>query len=396
MLRRAKRDALANGRAAILSRRDAVLLFLYIKIGFRDRQEYRIRLREIRNIRTPNAGWIVILCRCIRIAADLRPGASQMNLHFHDYHPQSDDLRRCALTGLSDSPKQLPPKFFYDAEGSRLFARIVEQPEYYIPAVERGILETHGEDIMRSLGLDGCALIEPGAGCGIKVRFLLERARPAMYVPMDISAAHLRQSAQRLAADYPWLPIHAVCVDHTKPFELPAEIPPEGRVFFYPGSSLGNFDPPEAIGFLRDLFNKAGPSGRLLLGVDTKKSPAVLDRAYNDAAGMTAAFNLNLLKRIREELGADLEPDNFNHHAFYNERLGRIEMHLVSRSDQRVRIGDHELIFKAGESIHTESSYKYAPDELRQLAWEAGWTADKVWLDPQGYFSIHLLSTGER
>ena len=319
-----------------------------------------------------------------------------MNPRFHDYHPQSDDLRRWTLTGLAASPKQLPPKFFYDAAGSRLFARIVEQPEYYIPAVERGILETHGGDIIHRLGLDGCILIEPGAGCGIKVRFLLDRARPAMYVPMDISAAHLRQSAVGLAADYPWLPIHAICVDHTKPFELPSEIPAERRVFFYPGSSLGNFDPPEAIRFLGDLSRKAGHRGRLLIGIDTKKPAAVLNRAYNDAAGVTAAFNLNLLLRIRQELGADLEVGGFHHQAFYNERHGRVEMHLVSRRDQRVRIDGSEFVFAAGESIHTENSYKYAPSEFQRLAGEAGWNAEQVWLDPRGYFSIHLLRVGGR
>ncbi|MCX6926109.1 MAG: L-histidine N(alpha)-methyltransferase [Verrucomicrobia bacterium] len=314
-----------------------------------------------------------------------------MNLRFHDCHPSSADLRRCALMGLADSPKQLPPKFFYDEEGSRLFAQILEQPEYYLPAVERRIFETHGDDIMRRLALDGCILIEPGAGYCSKVRFLLARARPTMYVPMDISAAHLRQSARRLATDYPWLPIHAICVDHTRPFDLPTEIPAESRVFFYPGSSLGNFDPPEAIRFLRDLFNKAGAQGRLLIGIDTKKASAVLHRAYNDAARVTAAFNLNLLRRLRQEFEADLELTGFDHHAFYNARLGRIEMHLVSRYDQRIRIGDHEFLFKAGDTIHTENSYKYTPQEFQQLAWQAGWSTERVWLDPRKYFSIHLL-----
>lgn len=314
-----------------------------------------------------------------------------MNLSFHDYHPQSDDLQRAVLIGLSGSPKQLPPKFFYDEAGSRIFARICEQPEYYLPAVERGIFETHADDIIGSLDAGGCPLIEPGAGCGVKVRFLLDSAGPAMYVPMDISAAHLRMSAERLAAAYPALQIHAVCVDHTKPYELPAAIPAERRVFFYPGSSLGNFDPSEAIRFLRDLCRKAGAQGRLLIGIDTKKSAAVLDRAYNDEAGVTAAFNLNLLQRIRHELGADLEVGSFHHHAFYNEQLGRIEMHLVSRRDQRVRINGSTFEFRSGESIHTENSYKYTPAEFQQLALEAGWVGEKVWLDPQRYFSVHLL-----
>lgn len=314
-----------------------------------------------------------------------------MNLSFHDYHPQSDDLQRAVLTGLSGSPKRLPPKFFYDEEGSRIFARICEQPEYYLPAVERGIFETHAEDIIGSLAADGCPLVEPGAGCGVKVRFLLDRARPAMYVPMDISAAHLRSSARRLAGDYPALPIHAVCVDHTKSYTLPSVIPADRRVFFYPGSSLGNFDPAAAIGFLRDLCDKAGAGGRLLIGIDTKKSVEVLNRAYNDQAGVTAAFNLNLLCRIRQELAAEVAVDGFHHHAFYNEPLGRIEMHLVSRRDQRVRVADRTFAFRAGESIHTENSYKYAPQEFQRLAWEAGWVGEKVWLDPQRWFSLHLL-----
>lgn len=317
-----------------------------------------------------------------------------MKLRFHDYHPQSDDLQRCVMTGFAGSPKQLSPKFFYDEEGSRLFAQICEQPEYYLPAVERRIFQTYADEILRALDLDGCPLIEPGAGSGVKVRFLLNRAAPAMYVPMDISAGHLRQSAQRLAADYPELPIHAVCVDHTRPFSLPAEIPAGRRVFFYPGSSLGNFTPPEAIGFLNDLGDKAGLGGRLLIGIDTKKPVAILNRAYNDAAGVTAAFNLNVLHRIRQELAAELNPDGFRHHAFYNEPFGRIEMHLVSRHNQMVRVAGHTFEFRAGESVHTENSYKYSPEEFQRLAGEAGWTSEKVWLDPQRHFSVHLLKTG--
>lgn len=317
-----------------------------------------------------------------------------MNLHFHDYHPQSDDLRRCVMAGLADSPKQLSPKLFYDEEGSRLFARICTQPEYYLPAVERSIFQTYAEDILCRLDLDGCPLIEPGAGCGVKARFLVDGACPSMFVPMDICAKPLLQFAQSLAAHYPRLSIHAVCVDHTQPFELPAEIPADRRVFFYPGSSLGNFTPLEAIGFLKDLCRKAGPRGRLLIGIDTKKSVEVLHRAYNDAAGVTAAFNLNALRRIRRELAAELDLDGFRHHAFYNERLGRIEMHLVSRHDQQMQIDGRLFEFKAGESIHTENSYKYTPEEFQRLAWEAGWAVEKVWLDPQRYFSVHLLKAG--
>jgi dimethylhistidine N-methyltransferase len=295
------------------------------------------------------------------------------------------------LEGLTRSPKQLSPKFFYDEEGSRIFDQICHQPEYYVPKVECSIYATHADDIVASLGGDGCHLIEPGAGSSIKVRFLLDRLRPATYSPMDISAEHLRHSASRLAADYSHVPIHAVCVDHTKPYELPSQIPLERRVFFYPGSSLGNFDPSEAVRFLKDIHSKAGPEGQLLIGIDTKKAPEVLNRAYNDAAGVTAAFNLNLLNRIRLELAVDVDVESFSHSAFYNEDLGRIEMHLVSRNDQRLNINGRSFDFKAGESIHTENSYKYAPEEFKALAQEAGWSSQKVWLDPQQYFSVHLL-----
>lgn len=316
-----------------------------------------------------------------------------MPLHFHDSHPVFADFHHSVIDGLSASPKQIAPKFFYDEAGSKIFDAICAQPEYYVPTVERRIYATHADDILASIEADGCHLIEPGAGSSVKVRFLLDRARPAMYVPMDISAEHLRMSAERLAREYPALTVHAVCVDHTQPYTLPAEIPLHRRVFFYPGSSLGNFDPGEAIRFLRDLRGKAGPDGRLLIGIDTKKPAEVLNLAYNDPAGVTAAFNLNLLQRLRKELASDVDLDRFEHRAFYNERLGRIEMHLVSREAQRVRVNGNVFDFRAGESIHTENSYKYAPDEFQQLAWEAGWAGEKVWLDDKRYFSVHLLKT---
>jgi dimethylhistidine N-methyltransferase len=314
-----------------------------------------------------------------------------MTYRFHDCQPEFDDFHHSVIRGLSATPKQIPPKFFYDEVGSQIFDQICAQPEYYVPAVERSIFETHAEDILASLQIEDCHLIEPGAGSSIKVRFLLDRVRPAMYVPMDISAEHLRASAARLAADYPGLPVHAVCVDHTKPYALPSDIPATRRVFFYPGSSLGNFDPAEAIRFLRDLRSKAGDDGRLLIGVDTKKPADILHLAYNDPAGVTAAFNLNLLERLRKELASDVDPDSFEHRAFYNAARGRIEMHLVSREAQRVRVNGNTFDFDAGESIHTENSYKYTPDELRQLAWDAGWEGERVWLDDKGYFSVHLL-----
>ncbi len=314
-----------------------------------------------------------------------------MKFQFHDYHPVFEDLETAVINGLSQSPKQLHPKFFYDEKGSQIFDQICDQPEYYVPDVERDIFERYADEIIACLGED-CNIIEPGAGSSKKIRFLLDRMNPAMYVPMDISAEHLRSSAQQLSQDYSTLPIHAICVDHTKPYKLPSEIPTDKRVFFYPGSSLGNFNPEEAIHFLQDLHHKTG-DGSLLIGIDTKKPVDVLNRAYNDKAGATAAFNLNLLKRIENELDADINVDGFYHHAFYNAEIGRIEMHLYSHKKQQLRISGNIFHFEANESIHTENSYKYSIEEFQALAWEAGWKGKKVWQDEQHYFSVHFLES---
>jgi dimethylhistidine N-methyltransferase len=313
-----------------------------------------------------------------------------MKFYFHDYQPEFEDLHTAVISGLQQTPKQLHPKFFYDEEGSHIFDQICDQPEYYVPDVERDICETYADEIIACLG-DGCHIIEPGAGSSKKIRFLLDRMQPAMYVPMDISADYLRTSAQNLAQDYPHLPIHAVCVDHTKPYDLPSVIPSDKRVFFYPGSSLGNFDPGDAIHFLRDIRDKAGQDGALLIGIDTKKPVDVLNRAYNDAAGVTADFNLNLLKRIDNELDSEIDVTGFYHHAFYNEPKSRIEMHLFSHKEQKLRVNGSTFHFKAGESIHTENSYKYTVDEFKALAYQAGWKSEQVWQDTKKYFSVHLL-----
>ena len=315
-----------------------------------------------------------------------------MKFYFHDYQPEFEDLHAAVVDGLTKSPKQLHPKFFYDKEGSSIFEQICKQPEYYLPNVEHNISKKYVDEMIACLGKD-CHIIEPGAGSSKKIRFLLDRMQPAMYVPMDISAEHLRISAQKLAEDYPHLPIHAICVDHTKSYELPPEIPAHKRVFFYPGSSLGNFDPADAIHFLKDLHSKAGADGSLLIGIDTKKPEEVLNLAYNDATGTTAAFNLNLLKRIQNELDSEVNTDGFNHDAFYNKEQGRIEMHLRSHKQQKVRVNGNTFHFQPGESIHTENSYKYTPDEFRALAWEAGWQCEKLWQDERRYFSVHFLKS---
>jgi dimethylhistidine N-methyltransferase len=311
--------------------------------------------------------------------------------HFHDFKPEALSLRDEVVRGFSRAQKSIPPKFFYDAKGSGLFEQICRQPEYYLPDVERRMLTGLAQEIAGLVG-GGRVLIEPGAGSAEKVRLLLEALSPSAYVPMDISFAYLKQAAQTLADDHPGLPVHAVCVDYTHSMPLPGGLPKGSRLAFFPGSSLGNFEPAEAQQFLDMIRRMVGVGGMLLIGVDTKKSREILDAAYNDAAGVTAAFNLNLLYRIRRELQADVDPEAFDHQAGYNPEAGRIEMHLVSRASQQVRLNGYSFRFEPGERLHTESSYKYTPEEFLQLAAGAGFSCRRHWLDAEGLFAIYLLS----
>jgi dimethylhistidine N-methyltransferase len=311
-------------------------------------------------------------------------------IHYHDFKPEALSLHEEVVRGFSRPQKSLPPKFFYDAKGSALFEEICRQPEYYLPDVERRMLCVLAQEIAGLTG-PGRVLIEPGAGSAEKVRLLLEALSPSAYVPMDISFGFLKQAAQNLVADHPGLPVHAVCVDYTHSMPLPDGLPGGARLAFFPGSSLGNFEPSEAAGFLAMIRQMVGVEGMLLIGVDTKKPREILDAAYNDAAGVTAAFNINLLHRIRRELKADVDPEGFRHHAGYNPQAGRIEMHLVSRESQQVRLNGHSFEFEQGERLHTESSYKYAPQEFLDLAGEAGFSCRRHWLDPEGLFAIYLL-----
>lgn len=311
-------------------------------------------------------------------------------LSFHDYHPQPDDFLREVIHGLGRHPRRIGPKFFYDEHGSRLFDTICRTPEYYPTRTEIGILERHVDDIARHIG-KRCVLIEPGSGNSRKVRILLDRLKPRAYLPVDISKNYLRSTAEHVAAEYPWLAVHAVCADYTAPLTLPACPPDVQRLVFFPGSTIGNFDPVPATAFLRNMVELAGPSGGLLIGVDLKKDPAVLHAAYNDAQGITAAFNLNLLTRINRELDADFDLARFQHRAFYSTGLGRIEMHLVSDDAQQVRVGERHFDFARDESIHTENSYKYSVDEFQALARHSGWTPVAVWTDPARLFSVHYL-----
>jgi len=313
---------------------------------------------------------------------------------FHDLHPGHDDIAADVLSGLSREHKSIPPKYFYDAEGSRLFDAITELPEYYPTRTELAMLHEYADDIAEKAGT-GHLLVEPGSGSCTKARVLFEGLKPCAYVPMDISADHLRAAASEVALDYPWLEVHAACTDFTRLMSLPPDSPEGRRLAFFPGSSIGNFDPQAAVGFLTMIADMVGPDGRLLIGVDLKKDRQILEAAYNDALGVTAAFNLNLLARINRELGADFELSQWRHKAFYNETEGRIEMHLVSRVAQQVSLLGHRFEFAEGETIHTENSYKYSVDGFRALAARAGFVGDTVWTDAGQLFSLHLLNTGE-
>jgi dimethylhistidine N-methyltransferase len=314
------------------------------------------------------------------------------NVTFYDHKPKALSLYDAVVEGLSRKDKSIPPKFFYDERGSELFESICRQPEYYPPNVERHMLSQLAEEIASFTGT-GRILVEPGVGSAGKVRLLLDVLRPAAFVPMDISFDYLKNVMKRLAGEYPWLPIHAACVDFTHSLPIPAEAPSGPRLLFFPGSSLGNFHREEAGDFLGMVHDMLGNDGMLLIGVDTKKSESLLHAAYNDAAGVTAEFNLNLLHRMRRELNADLDPKVFKHKAFYNGDAGRIEMHLVSTRPQKLRVNGHCFDLEAGESIHTENSYKYTPDEFLSLAKGSGFSEVRHWVDDNGLFAVYLLST---
>ena len=315
-------------------------------------------------------------------------------VQFYDYHPGVASLREEVLKGLAAHPKAIPPKFFYDARGSQLFDAICDLPEYYLTRTEMGILQQQAQTIATLVGPD-CLLIELGSGASKKVRLLLEALRPSQYLGLDISKDFLLQSTHQLAADYPWLEVHAACADFSQTLDLSYCPPSVEKLAFFPGSSIGNFHPHEAVHFLKQLATNLRPHGALLIGVDLKKDARLLHAAYNDAQGVTAAFNLNLLWRIRAELDTDLDPACFAHHAFYNESQGRIEMHLLSRERQRLRIEAHVIEFDAGETIHTENSYKYHIEEFQALARQAGYRPEYVWTDPERLFSVHYLHLQE-
>jgi dimethylhistidine N-methyltransferase len=313
-------------------------------------------------------------------------------IQLHDFNPGRDYFRAEVLSGLQKPQKELPCKYFYDKRGSLLYERICALDEYYIPHTEASIMETYIEEIVELLG-PRVLLIEYGSGNCAKTRILLNYLHDlAAYVPIDISREQLLRVTKQLTSDYPGLEVLPVCADYTSDFELPVPKQPSDRAaIYFPGSTIGNFEPMLAKLFLERITTVCGPGGGLLIGVDLKKDPTVLHRAYNDPLGVTAAFNLNLLERINRELGCDFQRERFEHCAFYNPLEGRVEMHLVSLKDQTVHLDGVSIPFAQGESIWTESSYKYTLDEFEQMAAAAGLKVEHIWVDEQQWFSVQYL-----
>ena len=307
--------------------------------------------------------------------------------------PPRDSFLEDVLDGLSRRPRELPCKYFYDAAGSALFERICELEEYYPTRTELAILEDHAEEMAELLG-ERCVVIEPGSGSGRKTRLLLERLRrPAAYVPVDISAEPLRELARDLARTHPDLEVLAVCADYTAGPALPRQRARAARrVVFFPGSTIGNLHPQETVAFLKQTAALCGRGGGLLVGVDLPKGRALLERAYDDAEGVTARFNLNLLLRINRELGADFDPDAFRHRALWSRVRSRVEMHLVAERAQTVHLAGRRFELEAGEAIRTECSYKWSLRAFRGLAAAAGWRVRRVWTDPRRSFSVQYLT----
>ncbi|MFT5207091.1 MAG: dimethylhistidine N-methyltransferase [Candidatus Omnitrophota bacterium] len=310
-----------------------------------------------------------------------------------DLHPERDAFVAEVHRGLAKDQKTLPCKYFYDHTGSLLFNSICETEEYYPTRTELSIMRLNVEAMAAELG-DECLLIEYGSGSGEKVRLLLDQiSNPAGYVPIDISKEHLKSVADDLNEAYPHLEVLPVCADFTKKFELPIQArKPLKKIAYFPGSTIGNFEPQDALDFLKNIADLLDSGDGLLIGIDLKKDKGVLEAAYNDKAGLTERFNKNILERINNELDANFSINQFEHSAIYNTELGRMEMHLKSLRGQRVRIDSKEFTFESGETIHTESSHKYDIDQFARMANQAGFYLQKDWVDEQHYFSVLYFS----
>lgn len=338
-----------------------------------------------------------------------------------DQEPVTDNLLHDAIKGLQQTPRQLPCKYFYDRKGAELFEQICELPEYYPTRTELSIMQDHADEMADLIGTHA-RIVEYGSGEGLKTRLLLDALVPAMspaaYIPIDISKQQLQTVAAQLKQTYPELPILPLCADYTTAFDLPEPVSATGAadetinneatnevtnqatqpayaktVVYFPGSTIGNFPPEQAGAFLRNMLHSIGtdkPAG-LLIGVDLKKTSKILEAAYNDQAGVTAAFNLNLLTRLNNECGANFVVEDFAHKALFNQASGAVEMHLVSKSQQTVQLNGNQFEFTAGDSIHTENSFKYTLDEFAALAASAGWQRQQLWLDSNQWFSVQYF-----
>lgn len=307
-----------------------------------------------------------------------------------DSESDVDEIQR----GLLAPRKYINPKYFYNEDGQNLFDEICDSDDYYIARAEHEILAVHASEMADFIG-GNLALIEPGCGNCFKVEYLLEQMRPQLYIPIDIAVPALKNSAQRLLQRFPWLNCMAVAADFSDLSFLSNLLPPLRRVFFYPGSTIGNFEPDDAVEFLKKLHRFTGVEGGLLIGVDQENNAEMLERAYNDRGGVTEQFNLNILQHINQICGSNFVPENFEHVAFYDSRKHRVEMHLRSLRGQIVEVGDAVISIKAGECIHTENSYKYSTQSFSALAAEAGFVRVKTWYDRKHSFSVHYLVVDE-
>lgn len=313
---------------------------------------------------------------------------------FIDLKPSSGSFLDAVVEGLSKPHKSLPAKFFYDERGSKLFEDITNLDEYYQTRTEMALLESIAPELKRLIP-KGSKLVEFGSGSSEKIRILIDKVEHFdTYVPIDISRDYLKVEAENLASDHQGLNIMAICADYTKPFEIPEGLTGGADCTgFFPGGTIGNMLPREAKAFLRHAGAMLGPGAGFIIGVDLKKDPAILHAAYNDAMGVTAEFNMNVLHRINNELGGDFNLKQFRHRALYNALEGRIEMHLESLADQSASVGGHKFSFLKGETIHTENSYKYNVAEFQTLAKSAGLEPVTAWWDDDWLFSVHFLRT---
>jgi dimethylhistidine N-methyltransferase len=328
-----------------------------------------------------------------------RPGDMPRLSFFEDHHPPTADFRADILAGLSKPQKALPPKYYYDEEGSRLFDAITNQPEYYVTSTELALLRAIGPEL-RALAGDGALVLEPGAGSSVKIRTLLDALdHPCAYVGMDISGDHVRAACETLAADYPALEIGALCHDFTQSLDVDA-LPLSDRaragkrIVFFPGSTIGNFELIDALALLRTLRGWLRQGDALLIGTDMRKASGTLEAAYDDEAGVTAAFNLNLIARINRELDGDIDPDGLEYRAFWNPYRSRVEMYLVARQDMVFTVAGQPFVLRQDETIHMENSHKFTLNTFQDLAAKAGFQPRKAWVSAGEAFSMHWLEPG--